>query len=86
MVMEFCSCSLESFIEDRDKYSPPADVRDDDDHRSELCATDLAWQIADGIAGIHTLGFVHRDLKPANILVSLNCGVLRNTVVCNRYC
>ena len=71
MVMEFCSCNLETYIGCGDLYTPPSECKIDNAKRlsSVLHATDLAWQIADGILGIHALGFVHRDLKPANILV-----------------
>ena len=73
MVMEFCSCSLKTYIEHRDLYTPPSGCQGNNAKwlRSVIRATDLALQIADGILGIHALRFVHRDLKTANILVRI---------------
>jgi serine/threonine protein kinase len=45
----------------------PADTKRPD---AERRAAQFAYEIANGLATMHELGFVHRDLKPENILVN----------------
>lgn len=58
LVLEYCVSDLKSIIANRTVYL------------SEAAVKGYLQQILEGVAYMHSRGFVHRDLKPENILIT----------------
>lgn len=66
IALELCTATLQDLIYGRNLLPEVMNI-----HKS-LDLININYQIASGVAHLHSLKIIHRDLKPQNILVSLN--------------
>ncbi|SCU82252.1 LANO_0B05600g1_1 [Lachancea nothofagi CBS 11611] len=64
IALELCTSSLEDVVEGKGTSSLVSDAR------KKLNSVNVLFQIAQGVAHLHSMKIVHRDLKPQNILVA----------------
>lgn len=66
IALELCTATLQDLIYGRNLLPEVMEI-----HKT-LDLININYQIASGVAHLHSLKIIHRDLKPQNILVALN--------------
>ena len=68
-VFEYMEGNLYELMKSRDKHFPESHIRN------------ILYQIFQGLAFMHKIGFFHRDIKPENMLVKgIPCNLLISNV------